>query len=115
MAGGSLINGKKRVAAVRPDQCNTKNLLAPVNGGLGDHGRGARDGPEEEGGARDEWEEVADKYNQLEEKVREYLGESVTEALTRAKVQKKKESSLKCFASACWRCRRFKHVRASAC
>ena len=73
MAGGSIINGKKRVTAVRFNQCDTKKILAPVDEGLGDHGEGVRDGPEERGGARDDWEELASKSGQLEKRVKEYL------------------------------------------
>ena len=50
-------------------------ILAPVDGGLGDHGKETHDGPGEEEGAKDEWEELANKYDQLEKKVKEYLGD----------------------------------------
>ena len=68
-----MIAQEKRVTAVRPNNHEAKKILAPMDGGLGDHGMEAHDGHNEDGGAKSEWEELADKYNKLEEKVRDYL------------------------------------------
>ena len=73
MAGGSLISGEKRVTAVSPKDRDTKKVLAPVDGGLGEREEGAHDGDGVGEGAQDEWEELTDKYDQLEKQVKEYL------------------------------------------
>ena len=73
MAGGSLISGRKRVTAVRLKDHDTKTKLAPVNGGLGEREEGADDGLEDGEGAQDEWEKLADKYDQFEKQVKEHL------------------------------------------
>ena len=72
MAGGPLIHRRKRATAVRFEACESKRILAPVNGEFGDH-EGAHDGSEKGEGAEDEWEGLATKYEQLEQKVKEYL------------------------------------------
>ena len=55
MAGGPLIHGRKTATAVRVEECESKKILAPVNGELCDH-EGVHDGSEKEEGAQDEWE-----------------------------------------------------------
>ena len=76
LAGGSLVKRGKRVTAVRPNEHNAERALALVGGGfggLGDYGDEAHEGFENEGGAEDKWEELADKYDQLEKKMKDYL------------------------------------------
>ena len=61
------------MTAVKPDEHETKNTLAPIDSGLGDREKEAHDGPSDEEGAKDEWEELADKYDQPGKKVKDYL------------------------------------------
>ena len=51
-------------------------MLAPVNGEFGDH-EGVHDGSEKGEGAEDEWEGLANKYEQFEKKVKEYLDDQL--------------------------------------
>ena len=81
MDGGSLIVQEKRVTAVRPNKHEAKKILAPMDGGLGGHGMEAHDGHNEDEGAKSEWEELADKYNKLEEKVRDHLDDQQNEGI----------------------------------
>ena len=76
MAGGSLVKKGKRVTAVRPNEHNAERALAPIGGGLGDCGDGAHDGPNDKAGAENNWEELANKYDQLEKQVKEYLDDN---------------------------------------
>ena len=62
------MKGRKRATAVRPQEFETKKIIALADGGFG-----ARGGPSDECGAEDEWEELADKYDQLEKKMEDHL------------------------------------------
>ena len=42
-----MIKGKERATAVRPQKFEAKKIIAPVDGGLGDHKEGMDDGPNE--------------------------------------------------------------------
>ena len=64
---------RKRETAVRPDERETKKTVAAMDGGLGDHEEDAHNGPREKEGAEQDWEELADKYDQLEKQVKDYL------------------------------------------
>ena len=64
------------MTAVRPNEHNAERVLAPIGGGFGDCGNEAHDGPNDEIGAGNNWEELADKYDQLEKQVKEYLDDN---------------------------------------
>ena len=64
---------RQRATAVRPQEFETRKIIALVDGGFGDHEVGMNDGTNDKGGAKDEWEELAGKYDQLEKEVKEYL------------------------------------------
>ena len=61
------------MTAVRPNEHNAERALTPIGGGLGDCGGEAHDGPDDEDGAENKWEELADKYHQLEKQMKDYL------------------------------------------
>ena len=61
------------MTAVRPEKREAKKILAPVDGGFGDREEEIHDGHKEVEGADNEWEELANKYDQLEKKVKEHL------------------------------------------
>ena len=66
---------KEREAPVSPGKNNTTNTLAPLDGGLGGLGGQDEAGDELEQGKSDEgaWDELANKYEQLEKQVQEHL------------------------------------------
>ena len=64
---------RQRATAVRPQEFEARKIIAPVDGGFGERNEGACDGPSDEGGAKAEWEELADKCDQVEKKVKEHL------------------------------------------
>ena len=73
LAGEPLIRKRQRDIAVSPRNQNAKKFLALVDSGLGDFKDEAANGPGESAEAVDEWERLANKYEDLEEKVNEYL------------------------------------------
>ena len=52
-----------------------RRFIAPVDDELGDLDPGTRRDANEEADTGDEWEKLADKYEELEEKVRNYFEE----------------------------------------
>ena len=72
MAGGSLMKTKEREAPVSPRKNNTTNTLAPLDGGLGGRDE-AGDEPEQEKSDEGAWDELANKYEQLEKQVQGHL------------------------------------------
>ena len=64
------------MTAVRPNEHNAEKTLAPIGGGFGDCGDEAHSGPNDEAGAENNWEELANKYDQLEKQVKEYLDDN---------------------------------------
>ena len=68
----------QRDIAVSPWNQEAKEILAPVNDGFGDNKNEAGDDPEESVDAGNEWEELADNYEDLEAKANEYLNDEQT-------------------------------------
>ena len=73
MAGESLIQKRKRDLAVSPTKQNAEDIIALVSDGLGDLDKNSEDEHEQMADADGEWEKLADKYEDLEKKVEEYL------------------------------------------
>ena len=72
MAGGSLIKRGERATAVIPKKRNAMHILAPLDGGFGGQDE-VGDELEQEKSDEGAWDELANKYEQLERQVREYL------------------------------------------
>ena len=56
-------------------------MLAPVDGGFGEREEEDHDGPNEREDAEHDWEKLADKYDQLEKKVKDYLDDQQDEGV----------------------------------
>ena len=73
MACKTLISKSERDKAVRPPRGNYPDIIAaPVNNEKGD-----LDGEDEMAGEQDKWEDLVNKYEDLEAKVHEYLDNEV--------------------------------------
>ena len=70
MACKPLVSQRKREVAVKPSRSDKQDIIAPVNRELDDFGDGS-----EEAEIENKWEELADKHEDLERKVHEYLDE----------------------------------------
>ena len=66
MAGEPLNHKRQKDIAVNPRSQNTRKLLAPMKHGLGDLKDEQRDDPEKSANVANEWETLADKYENIE-------------------------------------------------
>ena len=67
-----MINRKQRATAVRPKSQDDNGIIAPIDGDLGDS---VAENDEEEKETEGEWDTLADKYEELENKVHDYINE----------------------------------------
>ena len=70
-----MIKEGKRDNAVSPRKQIVKRMIALVNDGLGDLDFENGDGSERAAEIENEWGKLANKYEELEDKVNEYLNE----------------------------------------
>ena len=75
MAGESLIKKRQRDIAVCPRKQNVGEILALVDVGFGGLDDDAEDEPEQMADAGHEWEKLADKHEDFEGNVEEYLND----------------------------------------
>lgn len=75
MACKPLDSGRKRATVVRPPRDNTKGTIAPLIEDLVDLEDEERNSDGGVAETDDKWEELANKYENLEKKVHEYLQE----------------------------------------
>ena len=68
MACEPLVSERNRAEATRPPRSDSPEMIAALNNKFGD-----LDGDSEMAETQGKWEELADKYELLEEKVNEYL------------------------------------------
>ena len=76
LAGESLIRKRQRDIAVSPRKQAAEKTLAPVDDGLGDLDSEKKSDYEEVADVDTEWTKLADKYEELEDRVNEYLNEN---------------------------------------
>ena len=68
MACTTSISKREKEIIIRPPRNNDPDILAPINNEFGD-----LDGDNETAETQDEWEELADKCEDLENRIHEYL------------------------------------------